>query len=68
MEVIMDINISTWTDVFLVIISLFLFCFLFVLLMYVIGKLLGYIDNGKEHIKPTNNKQTKQNNIDSNNK
>ena len=55
-----------WIDVFLFIIAVFLFAFLFIALMYVIGKLLGYIDNETKHVNPTNKENTKKDNINSN--
>lgn len=63
----MCINELTWKNVFLSIIAIFLFSFLFLLLMYVIGRLFGYIDNRPEHPKPTNKKQAKQEDINNNN-
>ncbi len=55
-----------WIDVFLFIIAIFLFSFLLVALLYVVGRLFGYIDNEAKHINPTNKKCTKENNIDNN--
>lgn len=64
----MSTNELIWINIFLTIIALFLFSFLFLLLIYVIGRLFGYIENKPKHTNPTNTKQTNQNNINNHDK
>ena len=62
----MNILSPTWTNVFLFIIAIFFVAFLFILLFFILGKVILSITDNQKHIEPTDNKNTKKNNTNSN--